>query len=442
MTMVKAAPRNENSTEDSASKSLDERYVPLHAHLVSPLHQGTFPELVSATRYGKYQNLAFINTMTVFTGSGFADVPIVSGSSIRGRLRRHAVAIVLKELRGAGAGELPTVGELQNLNRNLRPAERFLIQLLLAGGSLSAKGHKPAAVEEAFGSESPEGPDGAKAPDEPAGTTEDNGSVAFETEDGLKVEIRTHRDGTKTKTRFEADGTQTVTTQVPYLNQTLSRAKLETALPVLRLFGYADGDNHLTPGRVAMTNLYPLLEETQLLLSDFAPLSGLSVIKAAGPVGSWAELTKRGYPQASRVRTDSSLRYFEQGEFAAAAKDDVGNTTQAIAHFEYVPPPMDFVGAIVLDPDAGDDLRGLIYLALERLENDGYLGGQHAAGYGQVLWPESVRERADYQQATGAFRDTMRARASEVAEALHDVVALKDKTEKIDPNKKNKRGGR
>lgn len=410
-----------------APSTLADRYIPLHAHLVSPLHQGTFPDLVDASRISKHKNFLYINTLSVFTGSGFAEVPVVSGNSIRGRLRRHAAAAALDALRSLGCTALPSLGDIRDQRRNLSSPDRFLLQLLLAGGSLSAKSDKGPSV--AADPANPNSNDPQATTDTPS-SSEDaepdapQDNVTTFQQNGHRAERREHPDGTAITTEFLDNGDKVVTTDVPIVARGVSRTALEQALPALELFGYADGDNHLTPGRVSVSFLYPVLKETGLLLADWTPIKSLPVLREPAAVGSWAQLTQSGYPRSARVHSDSGQQYFDQGTWAPVSKQEGGTTAQMFFHLEYVPPPMDFVGALVLDPGVSDALRGLVYLALARLEDEGYLGGQRAAGYGQVLWPHSVRERPDYAAAVDAFAAAMAQVAPNAGEILREVVEM------------------
>ena len=340
--------------------------VPLMVRTLSPLHQGTFNETIRGTRLNGYkENFSPIRTVEWYDEtSGWMEIPVVSGNSLRGRLRRYTAQILFRRLIRYGNPNHPSVALVHKLldpNVLLTDKEREILKLFLSGGTLKAK----------------------KSEDSSATTEESSAN-------------------TPAATRPDASETPAANTpqMVWALREPLDRTQLEYLFPMLPLFGYANGDIKMRPGALAVTDLIPLFTETASLLRQWDGVGALIHPSQATP--SWNKLLEsrnQKWPVTAVVRSDPMNGRATSLADANAVDEDKAKTQMFVMN-EYMPPGQTLLGGLYVHDSLTAVERGLLYTALDTLMADGFLGGGRSRGYGHVQWsPQPIAKVRDDQAA-------------------------------------------
>lgn len=375
--------------DKQGTKSSAYTMISLEAYAVTPIHQGTFWESIRKSRHDtQYNNFSPIRTTEMFTPTGWMEIPTISGNSLRGRLRRAATLdffAIIKDTLGNSPFD-----KLQDKYAILSDTERFALQLLMSGGSLKGKDNKD---------------DGSNA----AGDAPDaDGPDALPTEQLSPAEKKA-----------AAKANQ----QIVALSQTLNRSEIEQLFPMLAVFGYGDGFDRMAPGSIAVTDLVPLLTETQDLLAEW---DGLALDKP-DIIPSWNDLLTKGkgngkvrWPRQAATRVDPATATFNSYSGIKNGRGADETMTQMAFMAEYLPAGVRLYGGLYLHESLTDIERGMIYVALDRLLADGFIGGQKSRGYGRVKWSATAPD--DKEMNIAAYRKHVATSASRIGEIVPTMV--------------------
>lgn len=348
--------------------------VPLMVQTMTPMHQGTFKETIRTQRTQRYkENFSPIRTVEWYAGDagGWMEIPVVSGNSLRGRLRRYTAQALFRRLIHYGDPEhagTQLIHKLLDPNVILTDEEREVLKLFLSGGTLKPK--KPSNSSR-------------KKSKQPSTDT-----------------LSSLSEGEETTVSGPNDEESEAPQVLWALREPLDRSELERLFPMLPIFGYTNGDTKLRPGALSVTDLIPLCAETHSLLAKWDGLSAL--IDPTCSIPSWKALLdnhNQRWPVTAVVRSDPM-----NGRAAnLEAEDEVDEEkakTQMFVINEYLPPGHTLLGGVYVHESLTMVERGLLYTALDALMADGFLGGGRSRGYGHVQWsPQPIANAATAQVA-------------------------------------------
>lgn len=360
-------------------ESMEGTVVACRINVLSPMHQGTFADLINSERIdfvekkeGNGRKLAEnflpINTTKIWSPDyGWIDVPIISGNSLRGRMRRAAAKSFFDLLREGGSQHEFMTPFMRN-NVTMSGQQQWVASLFLNGGVV----HKKEKTNESNGQPA----NGTKPPEY---------NIAS---DAMRDEIE------------------------------------ETFVP-LGLFGYVDGKSRLMPSKFQATNLMLHCDETDPVIASWHALD--PVLAKGETVPKWVDAimrrgggdNKQGYgkfPRAPIVRSDSGQRIFNRFD----SKSD----EQMFAFAEYLPAGVHLYGMQHIDPDTTPVQRGCFYEALAAVAGRGFIGGMNARGYGHVSWDVDLPD--DIDEDVAAYHEFVKHNAAK-AEKLFDQLAASNK---------------
>lgn len=381
--------------------------IPLVGRTITPLHQGTFAEVIRPSRIrSEYKNFAPIHTIEWYAGDqgGWLEIPVISGNSVRGRLRRYAALAVLRAVIQYVPGDHPgsqLAHNLLNPNVVLTNHDQSVLRLLFAGGTMGAKKKKAAQPNRV-----PSTPTGM--PNAPSTTPS---SPAVDGEEEIKVWA---------------------------LRKTLDRSEFELLFPLMPIFGYSDGEKKMRPGAIAVTDLVPLFAETVGALSQWDGIG--SQLSVTNTLPSWGALTSKHrtskrdehVPYTMFARSDPMQARVGSAEDAESSEEDDSDSngqnskSQMIVVEEYVPAGQQLYGGLYLHESLTLVETGLLYTALDAFLADGFLGGARTRGYGRVQW--DMPNFSNKEAAQAAWQQHAEQKAEAMAQQLVDLFELRTTT--------------